>query len=97
MKIIATGIALCLLSSSAFAQARPEISTMSCSAAAAMVSSRGAVVASTGPNSFERLVSHAGYCTRGERTVPFFTRTKDNAACMVGYECRDQADWDPNK
>ena len=78
--------ALVILSAGA-AQARPSLYTMTCSEAQAVVRSRGAVVADTGPNVTRRLVSNASYCDRLQKTKPFFGKTIDNPQCRIGLRC----------
>ena len=98
MKSLITALSLCALSTSAIAQAaRPNLYTMSCSAAGALVQARGAVVANTSQNMFQRLVTSAGYCQHGETAEPYFSPTTDRPMCLVGYECRDIASWEDNK
>ena len=98
MKVVIAAAALCAFATSALAQSsRPALHTMTCGAAASMIQSRGAAVVDTGPNTFERPVSNEGYCQRGETAIPYFTPTRDNRACMAGYECRDIKEWVPNQ
>jgi hypothetical protein len=84
--LMATGTA-------ALAQSAGSTQGMSCHQAAALVRSRGAVVLHTGPMTYDRFVSGAGFCLRGETTEPVWVRTADTAQCFIGYRCR-QADLD---
>lgn len=69
------------------ALARPDSLTMTCAAAAGMVSSQGAVVMGTGPNIFDRYVISLRYCAGSEQLKPEWIKTKDNPQCFVGYTC----------
>jgi hypothetical protein len=84
-----------LFATSAVAQTvRPNLYAMTCASASALVNARGAVVGNTGPGLFERIVSSGGFCYRNEEAIPYFSRSRDVAQCMVGYECRDIGNWD---
>ncbi len=71
----------------AFAQGRPNTTRMQCRAAAALVSGRGAVVLSTGLNTYDRYVRGDGFCLSDEVTQPAFVPTADNPQCFIGYYC----------
>ena len=84
------GLVACLALCAAgpcLAQGRPNTTTMSCRAAAALVASHGAIVLSTGPTTYDRYVLDDGYCNRDEETRPAFVRTADNPQCFIGYYC----------
>ncbi len=83
---VAAGAAL-LAGSSGLALARPDSLTMTCAAAAGLVSRSGAVVMGTGPNLFDRYVTSVRYCSGFEQLKPEWIKTKDNPACFVGYTC----------
>jgi hypothetical protein len=72
------------------AQGRPYTPSMACRAAAALVAARGAIVLGTGPNTYERIVVHGGFCTIEETTAPAWEPTTDNPQCFVGYRCKDK-------
>lgn len=76
------------LAAPAAAQSRPDTLTMSCAQAQAMVNKAGAIVLGTGPNVYDRYVKDQLFCGPGEIARPEFVRSKDQAACMVGYLCR---------
>jgi hypothetical protein len=84
-------IAALLAVSAAHAQGRPSSTRMTCAAAAGFVQERGAVVLGTGGDTFERVVTHAGYCFHGQTTRPVFAPTLDNRQCMVGWRCFDES------
>lgn len=52
-----------------------------------MVASRGAVVMSTGTHTYERFVSHPGYCETAEWAHSATAPTKDSPRCPLGYIC----------
>jgi TRAP-type uncharacterized transport system substrate-binding protein len=90
MTIRAAAIALIAVAACACgAQAQTRLSTtsMTCSAAASFVASKGAVVIGTGGDTYERVVIGQGFCNRGEDTKPLFAPTRDNGACFIGYYC----------
>jgi hypothetical protein len=62
---------------------------MRCSQAAALVLSRGAVVLSTGPGTYDRYVNGGGFCERSETLEPAFVKTADVLQSHVGYICRE--------
>jgi hypothetical protein len=72
----------------AFAQARTATTTLSCSAAAALVTERGAIVLSTGPTTYDRFVAGGGACDRNQTTEPAYEGTADVQQCFIGYRCR---------
>lgn len=84
------GLAFAL--SPAHAQRRPDSLTMSCAAAKSLVDRAGAVVMQSGPNIYDRYVSHGGHCTLSEETIPAFVPSADSRACFAGYTCREKED-----
>lgn len=83
----------CLLlavSSGAQAQVRPAIPAMTCASAADLVARSGAVVLTTGPITYARIVRDGGFCNIPEAPKPAFERTLDNPKCFVGYTCQDK-------
>lgn len=79
--------------SDALAQSRPSTLGMSCGQAQAFVRSRGAVVMTTGPHTFDRFVATRQFCTPDEELEPTWARTRDAAQCMVGYRCEPRRSW----
>ncbi|GJE58904.1 hypothetical protein [Methylobacterium trifolii] len=71
------------------AQGRPDITTMTCAAAAGLVARSGAVVMTTGPGTYARIVRDAGFCTIETSTRPDFEAARDDPRCFVGYACVD--------
>lgn len=72
---------------SAQAQRRPYSPDMNCGAVAQFVRMNGAAVVRTGPNTYDRYVSHRGHCTPQETTRPAWVTAIDTPACFVGYTC----------
>ena len=77
-----------LIATDALAQGRPVSTTLTCSRAAGLVASQGALVLGTGVYTYDRYVSGPNYCVRGEPTEPAWVPTLDNPQCFVGYLCR---------
>ncbi len=84
-------MAACLLlvgASPCLAQGQPNTRSMSCRSAAALVSTRGAVVLNTGPTTYDRYVSGEGYCNVPEEvSMPAFVSAADKQQCFIGYYC----------
>jgi hypothetical protein len=81
---------LLLMGSEAWSQGRPVSTTLTCSRAAGLVASQGAVVLGTGVYSYDRYVSGSNHCGLGETTEPAWIPTVDNPQCFVGYQCRQR-------
>lgn len=69
------------------AASRPDLAAMTCGEARAMVLSRGAVLFSTGPGTYERIVRDGAQCLLAETPRPAILPTRDLRACFVGYVC----------
>ena len=54
----------------AHAEPRPSTTEMPCASVARLVATRGAVVLSTGPNTYDRYVANGDACDRGQGTEP---------------------------
>lgn len=78
---------LLLLVTANVAEARPSTLTMSCHQAQRMVASRGAVVMTTGPHTYDRFVANPGFCEVAEWAHSATARTKDRQDCPMGYIC----------
>jgi hypothetical protein len=76
--------------SAATAQTRPSTVAMSCSQAAGLVASTGGIVLGTGGYTYDRFVSHGGFCLRTEITEPAWVPARDNPQCFVGYRCKER-------
>lgn len=72
----------------ASAQARPDTRSMTCAQAQNFVRQRGAVVMTTGRNTFERIVASARYCPPQQNFLRRFNaETSDARHCQVGFTC----------
>lgn len=78
---------LLILAATAEAHALPAAYKLTCSAAAALVSQRGAVVMEDSPSTYQRYVSDSRYCYVENMLRPEWIATRDNSACFVGYIC----------
>jgi hypothetical protein len=67
--------------------ARPSTLGMSCRQAQNLLAKQGAVVMSTGRHTYERFVSHPGYCMTAEFAYSATAPTKDSPSCRLGYIC----------
>lgn len=83
-------IASSAITASALGQERPYTPRLTCGAAAGLVAARGSVVLGTGPQTYERVVADARFCSIEETTAPAWERTADNPQCFVGYRCKDK-------
>jgi hypothetical protein len=86
LAFVLSGIPFLFLSP-ANAQPRPDSLAMTCGQAAALVSSRGAIVLGTGRYLYDRFVHHRGFCAITEATKPAWVPTADTPQCFVGYTC----------
>ena len=50
---------------------------------------QGAVVMTTGPHTYQRIVSQHRYCDRWQVLFPEMAPTRDNPQCIVGSRCDD--------
>ena len=89
----AVAMAACAASSAA---ARPSTTTMSCGQAAATVAKAGAIVLTTGANTYERFVATSAKCLQGEFTEPATAPTTDSESCPVGYVCKQREQYEPS-
>ncbi len=89
MKTTLLALTLSLTASAALAQPRPYTPRMSCNSASQMVTTNGAVIADTGPNTFDRFVRDRSFCTPSEETIPAFVPSADNRQCFIGWTCRE--------
>jgi hypothetical protein len=89
LRLAVTSLAL-LIGSEACSQGRPNSTTTTCSQAAGLVASQGAVVLGTGVYTYDRYVSAPGFCALGETTEPAWVPTLNNPQCFIGYQCRQR-------
>lgn len=77
------------------AQSRVDTTRMSCRQAQNTVQSRGAIVMSTGRNTFDRFVVDRSFCPPGDYIKRAYVPTRDQKACSVGYTCTMDNPWEP--
>jgi len=87
MRALPLVVFLVLAAGEAGAQNRPSTTSLSCAQARGLVHAQGAIVLGTGGATFERFVSHSGFCLREEVAEQAFAPTLDNPACPVGFRC----------
>ena len=78
-----------LSASAANAQARPNTVNMSCAQAHGVVMRAGAIVLSTGGQTYDRFVNTRGFCTPSEITKPAWVPTADAPQCFIGCRCEE--------
>lgn len=87
MRRLFFALAYFLTISAAAAQARPSTLDMTCRQAEALVASRGAIVLSTGPYTYDRYVVDGRFCMLGEFLRAQWVPTRDTPQCPIGYVC----------
>ena len=88
MRKLATWILLLTIADVAYA--RPDIRTMTCTQAKALVQQSGSVVMTTGKYTYDRFVAGQAYCERPYVKRRAWIATKDTKKCQVGYTCEDR-------
>jgi hypothetical protein len=71
------------------ALARPDTRTMTCPQAKAFVKQNQAIVMSTGPNAYERIVIGQGQCSSTQVAKLIVAPTVGERKCKVGYTCQE--------
>ena len=93
-KTILAALAYICVAGPALAQQMATTTKMSCAAARQIVSTRGAIVLSTGETTYDRFVASQRYCQRDEINKPAWVPTADMRQCFVGYRCeRIDDEW----
>ena len=72
------------------AYARPDVRTMSCAQASALVRQSGAVVLTTGRYTYDRYVARQAYCDRPYVIRRAWVGTADTNRCNIGYTCEQR-------
>ena len=70
------------------ASARPDTRSFTCAGVQSFVNQRGAVVMTTGRNTFERLVSSVGFCEIGEGPTIARVQSSDRRDCAIRWKCQ---------
>ena len=76
------------------AEARVNTTNLTCRQAQDLVYSRGAIVLSTGRNTYDRFVVNRSFCPNGDYTEPAYVRTRDRRSCNIGYTCTVDSPWE---
>ena len=69
------------------AAAQTQSRSFTCTQAAALVQSKGAVVLATSPTLYDRYVRDRTFCVYDQDTRPEWVPTRDNPQCFIGYSC----------
>ena len=83
-------ICILLLSLADIAHARPDVRTMTCAQASALVRQYGAVVLTTGRYTYDRYVARQAYCERPFVILRAWVATADTKQCNIGYTCEQR-------
>ncbi len=94
-------LSLCLASvlvtaTAGTAFARPDVRTMTCAQAQALVQREHSIVLTTGAHTYDKFVSSDRYCElaySGKRT---WVATRDKQECLVGLVCKPYTYTAPN-
>lgn len=89
MRTALTVIFAVALTGTSFAQ-RPNTMNMTCAQAAATVATYGAVVLSTGVNTYDRFVANGSFCLPGQHAEHANAPTLDTPYCAIGYVCEER-------
>jgi hypothetical protein len=87
LSLVALTAAFAAMTSSVAAQTRPSTVNMTCAQARALVGAHGAIVLGTGRYTYDRFVTHGGFCLNREATRAAWVPTFDTPQCFVGYTC----------
>ncbi|WP_106755192.1 hypothetical protein [Pannonibacter carbonis] len=69
--------------------ARPDLRQMTCREAQQTLARNGAVVFTTGRNTYDRFVTSRAYCDSWEDAVPAYEKTRDAPQCQIGFQCEE--------
>ena len=83
-------LSILLLTIADIAYARPDVRTMSCAQASAIVRQSGAVVLTTGRYTYDRYVAGQRYCERPFVIRRAWVATGDTRQCNIGYTCEQR-------
>ena len=83
-------LSILLLTIADIAYARPDVRTMSCAQASAIVRQSGAVVLTTGRFTYDRYVAGQRYCERPFVIRRAWVATGDTRQCNIGYTCEQR-------
>ena len=92
MKMARAGLFILFIGIGTVAFARPSTQSMSCREAQALLASKGAVVMTTGPHTYERFLADDNYCMIAEYADAASAPTKDVRSCPLGFTCKTCSD-----
>ena len=78
-----------LLASSVPTLARPDTRAYTCAQNRGIVTQYGAIVMSTGPHSYDRIVLARNYCQPDEFLNKKYVPSIDLPRCFIGYVCKN--------
>lgn len=84
---LTAALVLAAMAAPAAAQ-RPDTRGFACGAIWPFIQANGAVVMTTGPRTYDRIVASRRYCQPDEVLQRHFGQAADNPRCFVGYVCR---------
>jgi len=96
MKMARAGLFILFIGIGTVAFARPSTQSMSCHEAQALLASKGAVVMTTGPHTYERFLADDNYCMIAEYADAASAPTKDVRSCPLGFTCKTGSPIGPN-
>ena len=70
--------------------ARPDTRAYTCDQGRSLIAQSGAIVMTTGPNTYERIVHNRGFCSPDQEQVTEIVPASDDPRCRIGYTCRDK-------
>ncbi len=88
--MLITSIVVAISAASAtpvLAQARTNITSLTCGQAKSLIDRRGAAVITTGRHTYERYVKNRNFCEIGDRTRRQSVKTKNSNSCFIGFRC----------
>lgn len=85
---------LAALSTPLLAQGRPDAREMTCEQVQRLIDRDGAAVLTTGRHTYDRYITHTGFCSMGEEPAMSWIATRDTNQCRV-YRCQyvDRGIW----
>ena len=96
VSIARAGVFILFIGIGTVAFARPSTLSMTCREAQALLASKGALVMTTGPHTYERFLAGDNYCMIAEWPDAASAPTKDVRSCPLGFICRTGSPIGPN-
>ena len=85
-QIAISSILLVMVTAPANAQ-RPDTRVYNCGQVIATIKQYGSLIWTTGPTTYDRIVSNRSYCRHGQVPKQKYAPTLDNPRCRIGYTC----------